>query len=265
MASKKDPVDAGQTAPDLEIVGDQVTLHPSGFTGGYDSQDDAITERNLVRHMARFRENPFDFLREVSLFVSGTGWRAYDSVIGQPVYYPGYSNNIKRLIVESPLLRSKVKELAQARLQVEQSEGLFGGTPDAAQKAMSRRKSEIEKSLHDVVETMMDGMICKMDSKAFIRGAYYIATQLLTRAYHQGIHVSSEEILRLRSVAQTAADNKQSIIFLPNHKSHVDYVSLQVICYRLGLGLPIVVAGDNLNFPVVGAFLQHAGETSVSI
>lgn len=39
----------------------------------------------------------------------------------------------------------------------------------------------------------------------------------------------------------------------------MDYVSLQLICYRLGLALPIVVAGDNLNFPVVGPFLQHAG------
>jgi hypothetical protein len=186
MPSKPDPVDAGQTAPDLEIVGNQVTLHPSGFTGGNDSQDDAITERTLVRHMARFRETPFDFLREVSLFVSGTGWRAYDSVIGQPVYYPGYSDNIKRSIVRSPLLQSKMTELAEARLKVEQSEGLFGGTPDAVKKAMSRRKSEIELSLRDVVETMMDGMICKMDSNAFIRGAYYFATQLLTRAYHQG-------------------------------------------------------------------------------
>lgn len=74
-----------------------------------------------------------------------------------------------------------------------------------------------------------------------------------------GIHVSSEEVLRLRSVAVEAANNKQSIVFLPCHKSHVDYVSLQIICFRLGISLPVVVAGDNLNFPVVGTFLQHAG------
>ena len=74
-----------------------------------------------------------------------------------------------------------------------------------------------------------------------------------------GIHVSSEEVLRLRSVAAQAAKQKQSIIFLPCHKSHVDYVSLQLICYRLGFAVPTVVAGDNLNFPVVGSFLQHAG------
>jgi glycerol-3-phosphate O-acyltransferase len=78
-----------------------------------------------------------------------------------------------------------------------------------------------------------------------------------------GIHVSSEEVLRLRSVAEEAAKKKQSIVFLPCHKSHVDYVSLQIICYRLGIGLPVVVAGDNLNFPLVGSFLQHAGTVFV--
>ena len=77
-----------------------------------------------------------------------------------------------------------------------------------------------------------------------------------------GIHASSEEILRLRAVAEEAAKKKQSIIFLPCHKSHVDYVSLQLIYYRLGISLPIVVAGDNLNIPALGSFLQHAGECS---
>lgn len=74
-----------------------------------------------------------------------------------------------------------------------------------------------------------------------------------------GIHVSSAEVVRLRAVAEEAAKKKHSIIFLPCHRSHVDYVSLQLICYRLGIALPTVVAGDNLNFPVVGQFLQNAG------
>ncbi|KAL1976968.1 hypothetical protein VTN31DRAFT_3250 [Thermomyces dupontii] len=254
MTSRKNEAVTSQAAPDLEIVGNQVTIQPSGVTGGAESQDDGITERNLVRHMARFRENPIDFLREISLFVSGTGWRAYENVIGQPVFYPGFSERIKGLILSSPLLQNKVRELAEARLKVEESEGRL-----ATESAKSRRRKELEGNLNDVVDTMIDNMICKMESNNFIRGAYYICTQLLTRTYHQGIHVSSEEVLRLRSVAEDAAKRKQSIVFLPCHKSHVDYVSLQIICYRLGMTLPIVVAGDNLNFPLVGSFLQHAG------
>ncbi|KAL2221914.1 putative acyltransferase [Thermoascus aurantiacus ATCC 26904] len=262
MPEDKAAVEPAGSAPDLEIVGDQVTIHPSGFTGGPESgesDDGGVTERNLVRHMARFRENPFDFLREVSLFVSGTGWRAYDDVIGQPVFYAGYSDRMKTLILSNPILQNKIKELAEARLKVEEKEGLLSAKTGSLEQAKARRRNEIEGNLLEVVDTMMDNMICKMESKRFIRGAYYLCTQLLTRAYHQGIHVSSEEVLRLRSVAQEVAKKRQSIIFLPCHKSHVDYLSLQVICYRLGISLPIVVAGDNLNFPLVGTFLQHAG------
>lgn len=71
--------------------------------------------------------------------------------------------------------------------------------------------------------------------------------------------MSSDEVLHLKAVAEKAQAEKQSIVFLPCHRSHVDYVSLQLICYRLGLALPTVVAGDNLNFPLVGQFLQNAG------
>ncbi|KAK1145978.1 hypothetical protein N8T08_003626 [Aspergillus melleus] len=257
MPSEKPPVE--QSAPDLEIVGNQLTIHPSGFTGGPEPQDDHITERNLVHHMARFRENPFDFLREVSLYMSGTGWRAYDDVIGQPIFYNGFSERMKANILASPMLRGKVTELAEVRLALEEKDGLLHAQEGPLDKRRVQRRNELESNLKEVVDSMLDNMICKMESKRFIRGAYYLCTQLLTRAYHQGIHVSSEEVLRLRSVAEEAARKKQSIVFLPCHKSHVDYVSLQLICYRLGIGLPVVVAGDNLNIPMLGPFLQHAG------
>ncbi|KAI5242997.1 acyltransferase [Aureobasidium subglaciale] len=232
-------------APDLSIVGDRLTLHPPGIV-----QDQ---ETPLLTSYARFRSAPLDFLREVSLYLSGTGWRSYDDFIGRNIFYNGFSDHIKALVLKNPRLQARISELTHKRLDVEVAEGTL-----PAYKVEDRRK-EMEAQLVQVADSWTDQMICKMDSRRFIRGAYYFATQLLTRAYHQGIHVSSDEVLRLRKVAKEAERKKQSIIFLPCHRSHVDYVSLQLICYRLGLALPIVVAGDNLNFPVVGPFLQHAG------
>ena len=255
MASSK-PASSPASAPDLDILGDQLTIHPGGYVEPPITREDE--ERNLVEHMPRFRESPLDFLRDVSLHVSGMGWRAYDDVIGQPIFYSGFSENMKAAVMRTPMLRQRIEELSQERAEVEERQGLLGEESNRSRSKL-RRKMEIATSLREVAADMTDGMICKMESKRFIRGAYYLCTQLLTRAYHQGIHVSSEEVLRLRSVAEEAAKNKQSIIFLPCHRSHVDYVSLQLICYRLGIGLPTVVAGDNLNFPVVGSFLQHAG------
>ncbi|KAL8955995.1 MAG: hypothetical protein Q9183_006456 [Haloplaca sp. 2 TL-2023] len=256
MSSAKANTLPHPSAPDLDILGDQVTIHPGGYVEPSPSDDGP--EKNLVEHMARFRESPLDFLREISLYVSGIGWRAYDDFIGQPIYYPGFSENMKAAVMRTPMLQRRLQELAQTRLEAEEKDGLFGEGPESTRKKVSR-KIELVSSLQEVALGITDGMICKFESKRFIRGAYYLCTQLVTRAYHQGIHVSSEEVLRLRSVAETAAKNKHSIIFLPCHRSHVDYVSLQLICYRLGIALPTVVAGDNLKIPVLGAFLQNAG------
>ncbi|KAL1798728.1 hypothetical protein ACET3X_002765 [Alternaria dauci] len=246
-----------EQAPDLSITADDnVYLHAAGYNESPD--------RGLIHSFARFRSSPLDFIREVSLHFSGTGWRSFDNHIGQPEFYSGFSEDMKARVLSNPMLVAKVRELADKRVDVEAKQGLLGeeaqnGHGVGEKDTKAKRRMQIEESLMQVSEGWTDSMICKMESKGFIRGAYYLATQLLTRAYHQGVHVSSEEVLRLRAVAEKAAKDKQSIIFLPCHRSHVDYVSLQIICYRLGLALPTVVAGDNLNIPVLGSFLQHAG------
>lgn len=256
MSSSKNPPPAA-SGPDLEILGDQVTLHPGGYVEPSDVPFSRGPERNLVEHMARFRDSPFDFLREVGLHVSGRGWRSFDDYIGQPIFYEGFSEKMKTDVMATHMLHEKIEELAERRTQVEEQTGLINSFE--AKYTRARRKEEIEGNLNEYVSQMINDMICKFESKPFIRAGYWLCTQLLTRAYHQGIHVSSEEVLRLRSVAEKAATQHQSIVFLPSHRSHIDYVSLQLVCYRLGIALPTVVAGDNLNLPVLGKFLQHAG------
>jgi 1-acyl-sn-glycerol-3-phosphate acyltransferase len=248
--------DPTQNVP-LDIVGEEIQS-PAPILNSTQSHDDSH-EQNLVENMARFRSNPFGWLQEIALFVSGTGWRAYEDVVGQPVFYSGYTEKIKSAVMASPMLQQKLAELTDRRLLVEERDLLLDRASPTYTLEKAERRAEISSSLIQVTTSMVDQMVCKMESNRFIRGAYYLCTQLLTRAYHQGIHVSREEIIRLRSVASMAAKKKHSIIFLPNHKSHLDYVSLQLICYRLGITLPVVVAGDNLNFPLVGNFLQHAG------
>jgi hypothetical protein len=167
--------------------------------------------------------------------------------------------------MSATLLQAKIAQLADMRIAVEEKDGLLNKNDKDFAAKRAHRRAVLVQGLQEVAEKLTDNMICKFESKAFIRSAYYLVTQLLLRAYHQGIHVSSEEVLRLRRVAEEAARRKQSIIFLPCHRSHVDYLSLQLLCYRLGLALPIVVAGDNLNFPLVGSFLQHAGKQAPSV
>jgi len=223
-----------------------------------DRSDNGSTEQTLVSRMARFRKNPFNFAHEISLFIRGTDWRGYDDIVGQPAFYSGYTDRVKGATLNSAILHKKLDELTEIQLNKEEEECLLDESSLTFEQDKARRRDEIQSSLVRITSQMVDKMMCKMESKPFIRSAFYVVTQLLTRAY-SGIHVSHEEVVRLRKVAAIAAKKNQSIIFLPRHSSHLDYVTLHLICYRLNLTLPVVVAGDNLNFPLVGSFLQHAG------
>ncbi len=51
----------------------------------------------------------------------------------------------------------------------------------------------------------------------------------------------------------------QGIVYVPCHRSHVDYLLLSFLIHRNGLTIPHIAAGVNLNLPLVGALLRRAG------
>lgn len=52
--------DPKNSAPDLELLGDQVTFQPRGYIESLKISGDGDKERNLVEHMARFRTSPLE-------------------------------------------------------------------------------------------------------------------------------------------------------------------------------------------------------------
>ena len=211
------PAAPSSSVPDLQILSDPVTLHPSADPPSLPSS--GAPERNLVDHMTRFRDSPLEFLRDISLHVAGTGWRAFDNPIGQPMFYRGFTDNMKADVLGSPMLASQIAALADRRVGIETGMKLLGQDDEGRR---AKRRAELVKNLDEVAAEMLDNMVCKMESKAFIRSAFYLVSNLVTTAYHQGIHVSSEEVLRLRRVAEDCAQTNRSIVFLPCHRSHVD-------------------------------------------
>jgi glycerol-3-phosphate O-acyltransferase len=66
--------------------------------------------------------------------------------------------------------------------------------------------------------------------------------------------VELEHIENLSGVADGA-----EIIYVPCHRSHMDYLLLSYIIYRKGFAVPHVAAGVNLNMPVIGHFMRKCG------
>jgi glycerol-3-phosphate O-acyltransferase len=56
----------------------------------------------------------------------------------------------------------------------------------------------------------------------------------------------------------TIAEDKE-VVYVPCHRSHIDYLLLGYTVYHQGLSIPHVAAGINLNMPVVGAILRRGG------
>ncbi|HEY6644711.1 glycerol-3-phosphate 1-O-acyltransferase PlsB [Povalibacter sp.] len=49
------------------------------------------------------------------------------------------------------------------------------------------------------------------------------------------------------------------VVYVPCHRSHIDYLLLSYVIYYKGYAVPHIAAGINLNMPVVGRFLRRGG------
>ncbi len=95
-------------------------------------------------------------------------------------------------VLSAPILQKRIKELAVKRVDVEEMEGLLSKEDPLYSAKRSRRIAVLEQNLQELSEKWTGDMICKMESRPFIRSAYYLCTQLLTRAYHQGMFVDAK-------------------------------------------------------------------------
>ena len=66
--------------------------------------------------------------------------------------------------------------------------------------------------------------------------------------------IELEHVDRLHRIARDS-----EIVYVPCHRSHIDYLLLNYIVYNQGLSLPHVAAGINLNMPVIGPVLRRCG------
>jgi len=57
----------------------------------------------------------------------------------------------------------------------------------------------------------------------------------------------------------TAVAPGQGIVYVPCHRSHIDYLLLSYIIFNRGLMVPHIAAGANLNLPLVGSILRRSG------
>ena len=88
-------------------------------------------------------------------------------------------------------------------------------------------------------------------SHPFVRSMSFLLTAFWHRIY-DGVRAHHLD------TAKKAAHGA-SVIYVPCHRSHIDYLLLSYLLYANGLVPPHIAAGVNLNMPVIGKFLRRGG------
>ncbi len=88
-------------------------------------------------------------------------------------------------------------------------------------------------------------------SHVFVRFFEPVLTWLWSKLY-DGVDVG-----HLETLERVAQGNE--IIYVPCHRSHMDYLLLSYVIYVNGYAVPHIAAGINLDLPVIGRFLRMGG------
>ena len=107
----------------------------------------------------------------------------------------------------------------------------------------AKAKQEAHKYLDEIAGDYREGLI---------RFANRILTPIWNKIYN-GITVSNAS--KVRELSR----NGHEIIYVPCHRSHMDYLLLTTVIYNEGLVTPHIAAGINLNFWPAGPIFRKAG------
>lgn len=129
-------------------------------------------------------------------------------------------------LIHSKIIEHKVHEIAEAR-----------GLP--AQKVSKEAFG------------MLDEIAANF-SPTLLRYSKSILTRLWNRLY-QGLIINNAE--RVRKLAHDGHE----IVYVPCHRSHMDYLLLSYVLYKEGLAPPYIAAGVNLNFFPAGPLFRRGG------
>lgn len=99
---------------------------------------------------------------------------------------------------------------------------------------------------------MLDGLAAEPNPD-MLRAIEPVADRLVNRVF-SAVDVDAEGVEQLRE-----ASRRGTVVLLPCHKSHVDYLVLSYVLRKHLLELPMVAAGDNLAFFPVGELLRRGG------
>lgn len=124
--------------------------------------------------------------------------------------------------------------------------------------------SRVKEAIDELAET--DGM----DATKARQKAYHYADEIASNLQISTIHFLERLLNKLwnkiyRGINANNVDivrevtKDHAVVYVPCHRSHIDYLLLSSMLFAEGIMVPHIAAGNNLDLPIVGAILRRGG------
>ncbi|GFO23863.1 glycerol-3-phosphate acyltransferase 1, mitochondrial [Plakobranchus ocellatus] len=152
----------------------------------------------------------------------------------RPLFKP-YSN-ISRSVLTSPRVLSAIEETARQ---------ITKGDIDAFPKQVALLEKKCSATM-----TRMKASV----SSVFLKITAWFLTKYLAK-FLRSVQVCRGQMRMVKE----ASERKAPMIYLPLHRSHLDYILVTLILWHYDIRAPFVAAGDNMNIPFFNLLMRWLG------
>ncbi|XP_069316730.1 glycerol-3-phosphate acyltransferase 1, mitochondrial [Eulemur rufifrons] len=144
-------------------------------------------------------------------------------------------------VVENVLNSSRVQE-AIAEVAAELNPD---GSPQQQSKAINKVKKKAKRILQEMVATV---------SPLMIRLSGWVLLKLFN-SFFWNIQIHKGQL----EMVKAATETNLPLIFLPVHRSHIDYLLLTFVLFCHNIKAPYIASGNNLNIPIFSTLIHNLG------
>ncbi|XP_038613521.1 glycerol-3-phosphate acyltransferase 1, mitochondrial [Tachyglossus aculeatus] len=149
-----------------------------------------------------------------------------------------FANNVAENVFSSTRVQEAIEEVALEWKSLDTS------APNES-KATNKVKKKAKRILQEMVANV---------SPAMIRLTGWVLLKLFN-SFFWNIQIHKGQL----EMVKAAAEMNLPLIFLPVHKSHIDYLLLTFILFCHNIKAPYIAAGNNLNIPIFSTLIHKLG------
>jgi len=173
--------------------------------------------------------------------------------------------SLRKLSEQAQGIPENLNELLKLQLQ-QQREATFGPRVNHLNKIINKvvKAPETQQAIQQEIEKSgKKAAAVNKQAIRYCREIFSNCTQISQEIMKRLLNTfwnrfySGIKVFNIDAVKQLALTHQ--LVYVPCHRSHVDYLLLSYVIFHEGLALPYIAAGNNLDMPVIGRLLRGGG------